>query len=182
MKKIVLFLFVTLLISGLINAKISYLELRTNYFNPSNRDFKDIYGGGIQYGLELGFDIRESFTVWIGGSYFKKKGELTYTKEETILKILVPVEIGIRYKLSKRMIVPYIGGGFSFISFKETNPIGSAEELRFGYSVQFGILIRFVKRFSLDLRSNANSCKVNPADKKVNIGGTSISIGLTYNF
>jgi hypothetical protein len=79
MKKLILSLFVTLLISGMINAKISYLELRTNYFNPSNRDFMDIYGGGIRYGLELGFDIRESFTVWIGGSYFKKKGELTYT-------------------------------------------------------------------------------------------------------
>jgi hypothetical protein len=70
MKKLILSLFVILLISGMINAKISYLELRTNYFNPSNSDFKDIYGGGIQYGLELGFDIRESFTVWIGGSFF----------------------------------------------------------------------------------------------------------------
>ena len=111
MKKLILSLFVTLLISGMINAKISYLELRTNYFNPSNRDFKDIYGGGIQYGLELGFDIRESFTVWVGGSYFKKKGELTFTKEETTLNILKLFEVGIRLKFSKKLVVPYIGAG-----------------------------------------------------------------------
>jgi opacity protein-like surface antigen len=182
MKKLILSLFVILLISGMINAKISYLELRTNYFNPSNSDFKDIYGGGIQYGLELGFDIRESFTVWIGGSFFKKKGELTYTKEETTLKILTPVEIGIRFKLSKRMIVPYIGAGLSFNNIKETNPIGPASDNKLGYSVQVGILVKLIKRFSLDLRINASYCKVNPADKKVNIGGTGASIGLKYKF
>jgi hypothetical protein len=182
MKKLIFSLFVSLLIPGMINAKISYLELKTNYFNPVNQDFKDIYGGGIQYGLELGFDIRENFTVWVGGSYFKKKGELTFTKEETTLNILKIFEVGIRYKLSKRVIVPYIGAGLSLINFKETNPIGSVEELKLGYSGQFGIFINFAKRFSLDLRINASSCKVNPADKKVNIGGTSISVGLKYNF
>lgn len=181
MKKLILSLFVTLLMSSMINAKISYLELRTNYFNPSNQDFKDVYGGGIQYGLELGIDIRERFTMWISGSYFKKKGELTFTKEETILKI-IPIEVGIHLKLSKKMVVPYIGAGLSLTNFKETNPIGSASDTKLGYSGQVGLLVRIAIRFSIDLRINASSCKVNPADKKVNIGGTGFFIGLKYKF
>jgi opacity protein-like surface antigen len=120
--------------------------------------------------------------VWIGGSYLKKKGELTYTKEETTLKILVPVEIGFRYKLSKRMIVPYIGAGLSLNNIKETNPIGPASDNKLGYSGQVGILVKLIKRFSLDLRINGSYCKVNPADKKVNIGGTGAFVGLKYNF
>jgi hypothetical protein len=40
------------------------------------------------------------------------------------------------------------------------------------YSGHAGIFLRLTKRFSLDLRINASYCKVNPADIKINIGGT----------
>ena len=58
--------------------------------------FRDIYGEGIMYGGEVNIRVWKALEVWFGASYFYKKGELTFTKEETKLKI-VPIGAGIKY-------------------------------------------------------------------------------------
>ena len=126
LKKLLLLSLVILFIFGTLNAKELSIEL--GYFIPSDQTFKDIYGSGIQYGGKLSVEVLERLAVWLGGSYFSKKGELTYTKEEITLRI-IPINFGIQYRFSDKKIIPYIGVGLGIHFFSEFAPRGTVAML-----------------------------------------------------
>ena len=85
MRKFIIIIFSVVLLSGAANASDVIVELRAHYLHPSEEAFRDIYGGGMMYGGEVSIGVWRGLDVWFGGSYFSKKGELTFTKEETKL-------------------------------------------------------------------------------------------------
>jgi hypothetical protein len=86
---------VLLLISGSAGAATVRVELKAGYFHPTEQAFLDIYGGGPRYGGELDVRLWKGFDVWLGGSYFSREGELTFTKEKTELQIM-PIGAGLK--------------------------------------------------------------------------------------
>lgn len=179
LKKLLLISLVILFILGILNAQELSIEL--GYFIPSDQTFKDIYGSGIQYGGKLSVEVLERLSVWLGGSYFSKKGELTYTKEEITLRI-IPINFGIQYRFSDKKIIPYISVGLGIHFFSEFAPRGNVSYARFGYTAQTGFLIRITEKFHLSIGFDYKQSKINPKNTDINIGGFCTSFGLKYRF
>ena len=181
MKKLILIVTTLILLSGLTNASDFILKMKGNYFSPSEQAFKDIYGGGWVYGGEVNFGIWKSLKLWVGASFFSKKGELTFTGEETKVRI-IPFGIGMRYTSSVGGINYYSGMGINYNLYKETNPIGDASKGGFGIAGKIGGFMKVSGGFIIDLYIGYTYCKMKPADYRINIGGFEAGIGIGYGF
>ncbi len=181
MKKLILIIISVIFLSGLANATDFIVELKVHYLSPSEKAFRDIYGGGMMYGGELSVDIWKELAIWFGGSYFSKKGELTFTKEETTLEIY-PIGGGLKYKLSTGIFDLYAGAGLNYYQYKESNPLGDVSKGGLGYIGKIGSYVRVTGGFLIDLYVNYSYCKIKPADFKINIGGIEAGVGIGYSF
>jgi len=181
MRKLIIILVTGFLLSGLANASDVIVELRAHYLHPSEKAFRDIYGGGMMYGGEVSIGVWRSIEVWFGGSYFSKKGKLTFTKEETKLEIY-PIGGGLKYKLSTGIFDLYAGAGLNYYQYKESNPLGDVSKGGLGYIGKIGSYVKVTGGFLIDLYVNYSHCKIKPADFKINIGGIEAGVGIGYSF
>jgi hypothetical protein len=182
MKKIIAILIVVLLSSTIATAEGIIFEIKGSYFSPSDKDFRDIYGGGLMYGGELTIGVYKGFSVWFGVNFFTKTGELTFSQEETSVNNSL-YGGGLKYNFySGKRIDIYGGlGAYNFHS-KESNIIGNVTTSSFGPVGKFGLNINIVEKFLFDLYFEYSYCKVKPSDFGVIIGGFSTGIGLGYEF
>jgi hypothetical protein len=181
MKKFIISLTILLLV-GSAFASDYRVELKMSYFNPSKQIFKDVYGGGLIYGIKAEkADLFKKFGLILETGYFKKRGKLTFTQEDTTVNIFF-IGPGIIYKHTKGSFDIYGGGGFRYYRFKERNPIGHARQGKLGFFLSLGTYIHIKKHFYADLGINYSGCRVNPADVDVQIGGLEVGIGAAYKF
>ena len=159
----------------------SYIKVGVNYFRPSKQAFRNIYGNGVMYRAEIGIGIGRGLELWMGSGYFSKKGELSFTKEITKLQIL-PVGGGVRYISIEGNINLYTGIGLNYYQVKETNPIGEVSKGRLGFGGETGAFKRITGDLIIDFRMHYYYCKIELADRKINIGGLTVGIGLGYEF
>jgi hypothetical protein len=182
MKKLTGIIVATVFLSVLANAREFTVELKAHYLIPSEEAFQDVYGGGIEFGAEVSVDVWRGLAVWLGGSYFSRKGELTFTKEVTELKIMA-VGGGIKYIFPvKAKIDIYGAGGVNYYSYDEENVLGEVSKGGVGVVVKAGGLINIIKGLLLDVYINYSYCQMKPADFKINIGGFGAGIGWGYRF
>jgi len=181
MKKSVIIIVSVILLSGLANAADFIVELRANYLHPSEEAFRDIYGGGMMYGGEVSIGVWRGLEIWLGGSYFSKKGELTFTKEETKLEIY-PLGGGVKYRFSTGIFDLYVGAGLNYYQYKESNPIGDVSKRGSGYVGKIGSCVNVTGGFLIDLYINYSYCELKLADFEINIGGIEAGIGIGYRF
>ncbi len=182
MKRLTGIIAATIFLCGLVNAKDITVELKGYYFMPSEEAFSDIYGGGIKFGAETSIEVWRRLVVWLGGSYFSKKGELTFTKEETELRIMA-IGGGIKYVFPVGAGIDVYGaGGVNYCSYDEENVLGEVSKEGVGVVVKAGGLIKIIKDLFLDIYASYSYCKMKPADFKINIGGFGAGFGLGYRF
>jgi len=170
-----------LLLSGAAAAANVVVELKAQYFSPSDQAFRDIYGGGIMYGGELSIGVWKGLEVWLGGSYFSKEGELSFTKEKTELEI-IPIGAGLKYRWRKSVISFYVGAGLSSYTYRESNPIGDINDGGIGGIVEIGGYVKVTGGLMIDLFVNYSNCGIKPTDVDVEIGGLGAGVGLAYEF
>lgn len=181
MKKYLVFLCI-LFISGSALASDYRMELKMSYFNPSKKVFKDIYGSGSMYGIKAERNrIYKKFGITVEAGYFEKRGKLTFTQEDTTVKIAF-LGPGIIYQHTKGRFDLYGGAGFRYYYFEERNPIGHVSQGKWGYFISLGSYIHITKKFWADLSVSYSGCQVKPADLEVEIGGLEAGIGLAYEF
>ncbi len=181
MKKTIFIILAVIFLSVIVYATDITVELQGHYFYPSEKAFKDIYGGGMVVGGEISVGIWRNFELWFGGSYFSKKGELTFTREETELEIY-PIGGGLKYKLSTGIFDLYAGAGLNYYWYKESNPLGDVSEGGLGCTGKIGSYVRITGGFLIDLYLNYSYCKVKPADFEIDIGGIEAGMGIGYRF
>ena len=181
MRKLIIIMVTVIFLSGLANATNVIVELKAHYLHPSEEAFRDIYGGGMMYGGEISIGVWRGLDVWFGGSYFSKKGELTFTKEETKLEIY-PLGGGLKFRLSRGILDFYAGAGLNYYQYKESNPLGDVSKGGLGLIGKIGSYVRFTGGFLIDFYVNYSYCKIEPADFKINIGGIEAGVGIGYNF
>ena len=133
------------------------------------------------YGGEVSVGVWRDLDLWLGGSYFSRKGELTFTKEETTLEI-IPLGAGVKYRLTRGSLSFYIGLGLNYYQYKEKNPIGDVSEGGLGYIGKVGSYVKVTDGLLIDLYLNYSYCKIKPADFDVNIGGIEAGVGVGYRF
>jgi len=182
MKRLIGIIAITIFLCGLANARDFTVELKGHYFIPSEEAFRDVYGGGITFGAEASVEVWRGLAVWLGGSYFSGKGELTVTKEETELKIMA-FGGGIKYIFPAGAGIDVYGaGGVNYYSYKEENVLGEVSKGGVGAVVKAGGLVKIINGLFLDVYLNYSYCKMKPADYKINIGGFGAGVGLGYRF
>jgi hypothetical protein len=181
MKKSIIIMIIVVVLSGLANAADVIVEVRAHYLHPSEAAFRDIYSGGMMYGGEVSIGVWRGLEVWFGGSYLSKKGELTFTKEETRLEIY-PIGGGLKYRLTTGVFNLYTGAGLNYYQYKESNPIGDVSKGGLGYIGKIGSFVKITSGLLFDLYVNYSYCKMKPADYKINIGGIEAGMGIGYSF
>ena len=181
MKKLTIVALLTVCLSGLANATDVTVELKAHYFSPTEQAFKDIYGGGIMYGGEISVGVWKDLDLWLGGSYLSRKGELTFTKEETKLE-LIPIGVGAKYRILSGNFSLYAGLGLNYYQYKETNPIGDVSDEGLGFVGKFGSYVAIFGGMLIDFYVEYTYCKMKPADLEINVGGIVAGIGVGYRF
>jgi hypothetical protein len=182
MKKTILFIVFFTIISVAVGTASVRIEAKAKYFMPSEQAFKDIYGSGVMYGGEIGIGIWQNFELCVTANTFTKNGELTFTEEETTLKIM-PAGIGIKYVHPAGATVDIYGGiGISYYSYKEENPIGNVSTNKIGYFGTIGTYVKVIDGLFVDLFLDYSYCKIKPEELSVNIGGLGVGAGIGFEF
>jgi opacity protein-like surface antigen len=183
MRKSRIFLFISLFfcVSLILNAQNISVELKSGYFIPVDENFKEIYGNGMCFGGELSIDVWKGLSAWISGGYHSNIGELTYTREETKLRI-ISAELGPRYMLEigKSPVIPFVGCGVGINLFHESNPIGTVDKNGLSFSGHLGVLFKLTKRILLDLKGNYRYCQIESVDIEFNSGGFEVLLGVKF--
>lgn len=161
--------------------KNNYVKIGANYFSPSEKSFKDIYGEGVTFGAEINIKLWKFISLWLAGNYYSKKGNLPFTKESTEMT-LFPIGGGIKLILQKNVINPYIGIGPVLYIYKENNPIGVADGTGIGIIGEIGCYFRIIGGLLIDTSVNYSYCEVKPQKIKADLGGIQAGIGLGYAF
>ena len=175
-KKLTLIVLLFLMCAGLGQAAEILFSARLSYLMPAEQAFRDIYGGGIKYGGTMAVALFKNFDVFVDGSFYLKKGELSYTKEETKLSV-VPVILGLQYRIKSGKFQPFFGLGAGYFAFKETNIIGDVSKSGLGFAGRAGALFFVTKSIFIQAYANYSHCRMTPADFTINIGGIEAGIG-----
>ncbi|NIM58080.1 MAG: outer membrane beta-barrel protein [Candidatus Aminicenantes bacterium] len=176
-KGILLFCLTIIMFSALSHAEVFFIEAQGNYFQPKDQSFKDIYGNGKSFGGEIGVTLSKGISIWAGANYFSKKGKTTFTEEDTEIQI-IPLYAGVRYRLAKTSIRPYVGLAVGYFRYKEVNQIGTVKKGDIGYIGQIGVIFKVGGALFLDIKGGYSYCKVKPVDIEANLGGLQVGIGL----
>ena len=181
MKKLFVILTILVLTSGLVAANAIRVEAKFSLFSPSEEAYRDIYGGGLTFGGEVNMAVWNNLEAWVGVNFFNKKGEMTYTQEEIKLNI-TPITVGARYAYPvNEKIAVYGGLGLAyFIYGEEIPPLEDVSESGLGFVIKAGGFMRVKSGLFVDAFIKYSTCKVEPADYKVNIGGIEVGIGIGY--
>jgi len=157
------------------------VTVRGGYFQPSDSDFKSIYGGGTCWGIEAASSVWKSLELWVSAGLFHKKGHLVPTGEETKLW-LVPAGGGLRYVRPAGIFRLYAGAGVLYHVFREANPIGDVTYGRWGAAVEAGSQFPLQTRWFVDLHLRYSTCRMTPVELSFNAGGFQAGIGIGYRF
>lgn len=166
-------------ISGFVKAQS--MEIKASYFMPAEKSFQDIYGNGWMPGLAFHIKILKDFDLELDVNYLFKSGNLTIIEEDTRLSIL-PIGVGIRYRLLTGKLNLYSVPAIKIFYYRESNLIGVASKWGVGYGFKIGSFIRITKNLFFDFYSEYTYCKMKPDYFKINIGGVNIAWGLIYGF
>lgn len=150
-------------------------------FQPTDGFFKDIYGGGMAFGGEIGVRLSKGLSLWAAADIFNKKGTTTYTGEETELRI-IPLCGGLMVQFMDSNIQPYLGLGIGYFLYKETNPIGEVTGGDMGFVVQAGVRFHPVGPLFFDAKGSYSFCKSKSADIEAELGGLRAGLGIGLAF
>jgi hypothetical protein len=157
------------------------IKIGAIYFNPSEQSFKEIYGSGFGIGGELNFNIWRSVDIWFIGSSTSSEGTLPYTQETTTMSILA-FGGGLKLRLPKGSVSPYLGFGPLAHNYKEENPIGVADRTDIGFIGQLGCYFHIFRGLILDFALNYTHCVVRPQNIEANLGGLQAALRIGFTF
>lgn len=183
MKNLKIFIIILcLLIPGVLSSKSFIVEVKAGYFNPSDDMFKDIYGGNTSIGAELALLLNDWLGVWVDFRTFNNDGKLTYTGEDTEIK-LTAISFGAKYILKVGKKFDFYGGlGLEHNKFNEKNVLGEVDESKTGILLKLGSYFKISKHFFADIFINYSTCKMKPMNFEFNVGGLYYGLGLGYIF
>lgn len=125
------------------------VEFFLGNYNMDESRFKAVYGKEVAIkGIAFSASVFRFINIYFEAKYFKKDGELTYTKEKTTLQLL-PVSLGIRFIKKFGLFYPFIGAGGDLYFYHEDNPIGTVLNYTRGYHFQGGVYIQPIKKIPL---------------------------------
>ncbi|MDY0296200.1 MAG: outer membrane beta-barrel protein [Acidobacteriota bacterium] len=106
---------------------------------------ESLYGkNNLVYSLDLAYALGKSLDIFVHTDYLQVDGETTFTKENTSLSI-IPIEAGLRLRLSGRRLEPQIGFGAGYYMIKDEIEIASEtftlEKNQVGFFIEGGLRV-----------------------------------------
>ncbi|MBD3414302.1 MAG: hypothetical protein GF421_07730 [Candidatus Aminicenantes bacterium] len=181
MKKLICVFVFSLVLAGSVWAQGGALEVRGLYFHPVDKRFQDVYSSGAVFGVEGILGLGKHVDLWISGDYFRKKGELIYSKKETTVRI-IPIAAGLRWRFSQDAYQFYISAGAGYFLFQEENIMGTVNASKIGYLGKAGYSLKIIRGFYLNAHLQYAHCSIQPLEIQTHIGGLSLGIGIGYDF
>lgn len=160
------------------------LEIRGGYHLPRSAEFREIYGGGLAFGGQIELRLTNSLSAWAGADYLGRTGRITFTGEETKIRI-VPVTAGVKVQVASASVRPYAAAGLGYVLYREDNVIGPLRGGVLGFLGQAGVVIRLTSRLSLDLYGRFLAAKSKAGEPDVlsaELGGFQGGLGLVVGF
>jgi len=172
-KKLFIIIFICTLISFSYSSDKEDIQGTIEFFignyNMDEPRFEAVYQkGAIIKGIAFSASIFKYTNLYFEIKYFKKNGELTYTKEKTTLQLL-PVSLGIRLIKKFGPFLPYIGGGGDLYFYHENNPIGTVLDYAKGYHFQGGIYFQLINKIPLLLGTKLKYTRVKTRENDITV-------------
>ncbi|MGD1010326.1 MAG: hypothetical protein ABR951_09275 [Candidatus Aminicenantales bacterium] len=156
------------------------VEARVGYLRPNSQDVRDVYKNGLVFGADFTVPLWKGLGLWAGADDDHKNGMLTYTLEDTTLRV-IPLFAGLKLQSASGKVRPYVGLAAGYFLYKETNVIGTVSGSNIGLLVQFGLLVRITRSLSVDLHGRYTSFrnKASGSDAlTTDLGGIQGGLGL----
>ncbi|MFQ6037574.1 MAG: hypothetical protein ACE5LV_03045 [Candidatus Aminicenantales bacterium] len=159
------------------------LEASVQYFEPRDELFRAIYGGGAMTGAQVHIRVWKGLGLWIGGRRFSREGETTFTHENIRVTVL-PVAVGLDYRLKAGGFDLYAGAGLARFDYRETDILGPGEVRKrsFGTVARAGNLVHPVPLLVIDFFLEYSSSRITPVADEIQIGGVSTGVGIGVEF
>jgi hypothetical protein len=160
------------------------VTLKGGFFAPTSEVFREVYSGGLIFGVDVAVPIGGVFQAWAGADLFSKTGLLTVSEEETKVRI-VPLYLGVRCEFGKGALRPYLGAAAAYFLFHEENPLGTISDGGLGYLTQAGVMARLGGAVWVDVHGGYRGCtlKSDGADPiEAKLDGFSAGLGLAFRF
>ncbi len=168
------------------------LTIYTGIRKVSEEPFAQIYGNNnISLGLDVALCLHKIFEIFIHSDFLSAEGKTSFTGDKTSLTIL-PLELGLRFKLKRGIFFPYLGGGAGYYFFNEESTFASeaytSQVNGFGFFGESGVRVRIIKKWHLDLKVRYTSFKLKPIEleetngqivysSERNLSGLTIALG-----
>ncbi len=171
MKKIWISLLIFSCAFALSAAEIFKIGPYAGYFASRENLLTNVYKGeDLIYGVKTGVRVWNQLHIWFSALHFTQDGETVPLGDPTRLT-LTPLNLSLRYNFPLGTFRPYLGGGYSYIYYKENSDIGDIKGEGKGYSLDLGVEMRLSARFHLDIGIRYTDVKVNPRGFDAQIGG-----------
>ena len=164
------------------------------YFQPKEKAFKDLYGSNkFQLNFSMRYVLMKNISIYSGLRYLSCNGETKiagpeFQEEKYNLKFtMYSIPLGFIYSQPFKNIHPFLGGGISYNIYREKwDQFGiSFEDKNLGFFLIAGVEYFISKKFSLLGRTQFSSIPTKQGsklDENVNLGGTELSLGLSFYF
>lgn len=152
------------------------------YLRPHDILLKQIYGDGdVIYGGRLGIHVWNGFYAWLSASQYKVISKTTFSEDKTTLSLFSMCAF-LRYSLRLGFLSPYVGVGFTKLSFKEESTLGNVSGNGNNTAYEGGFEIRMSRNIILDLGARYDTIKVEPTGFEIDVGGLQAGIALLVSF
>jgi hypothetical protein len=152
-----------------------------HYFQPTDDVFKDVYGGAMVFGGEIGVKVWKGLGIWAAVDVYSKDGSTTFSEEPTEIRIM-PITAGAIYCFTAKRLQPYLALGVGYFRYKETNDIGQVEGGDLGYIARGGARLIAFGPLILDVRVSYSTCKYKSSPFEADLGGLRAGLGIGAAF
>lgn len=164
-----------------------------------NEDSADsLYGkNNLAYSFDLAYGLSKYMDVFIHTDYFKVDGETSLTNEATSLRI-IPLEIGLRLRLSGSRFVPQVGFGAGYYMVTDNMEVEGQtftfEKNQVGFFIEGGLRVYVTGKLFVFAQGRFIFLKVKPDESSSedatgviyyterDLGGFFLSAGLGIRF
>jgi len=157
------------------------IEALGSYFRPKEGILKDVYKSGMMLGAEFNVGVWDFVEFWLAQKFFRKKIVEGASGEEKRAE-LIPLEVGLKFRLNKGDINPYFGAGVGYYLYKETTPTREIYEKEIGFIGQAGLFIKFMDYLVFDIYAHYSYCRIKTEIDKFNVGGLHIGVGFGFEY
>ena len=165
-------------------------------FAINDKNMKEFYGKGAKNipGFEVSFHTLHNIDLWASYKAYSLEQKTTYFEFPVKFK-LVPVSVGLRYRLPKKgFFEPFVGAGVNFYSYKETiegdSDLEDTKDSATGFHFQGGtyLHLKHFRHLQGEVFVKYNMVKktlegmLPDGSDQLDLGGLEMGVGLVIKF